>query len=137
MKVNFDEVGDVESFTSVPEGTYVCAIREVRESVTRDGSPRWWYRLEVVEGDHAGRTAAWDGVSFSDKGMSRVKFVLAALGFATDGEVEIDSQDLVSRTARVELVLEESVDSLSGRRVLRNRVPYLGYEAAPRADTPF
>lgn len=128
MQVDFRHVDDVESFVSVPEGVYVCTIREVRETTTRDGAPRWWYRMEVAEGDHAGRTGAWDGISFSDRAMGRAKKVLQALGFDTNGVIELDSQDLVGCTARVELVLEEREDQLSGRRVARMRVPYMGYQ---------
>ncbi|MEX1024570.1 MAG: DUF669 domain-containing protein [Planctomycetota bacterium] len=134
MEVDFSHVSDVESFASVPEGVYVCAIREVREGRTREGDPRWWFRLEVVEGDHAGRTAAWDGLSFSERGMARVKAVLGRLGLQTEGVVELAPEDLVGRSARVELVLEEREDQLSGRRVVRLRVPYLGYQALDDGD---
>ena len=57
MRFDFSQIEDVESFVSIPEGTYLCRVAEVRAGVTRDGSVRWSLRLEVAEGEYAGRTA--------------------------------------------------------------------------------
>jgi hypothetical protein len=128
MKIDFSSVDDLESYVSVPDGTYACRIAEVREGVTRDGSARWAIRLEVAEGDHAGRTAAWDGLVWSERGLPRVKQVLAALGFDVSGTLELHPQDLNGLRARVQFVTEEREDPLTGRKVTRLRVPYAGYE---------
>lgn len=128
MQVDFSLVEDVESYVSVPEGTYLCRVAEVREGLTRDGSPRWALRLEVAGGEYAGRTAAWDGLPWSERGLPRVKQVLAMMGFDTSGRLEIEASDLVDRQIRVQLLTEEREDPLSGRRVARLRVPYMGYE---------
>jgi len=127
MKYEFSTLEDVDSFVSVPEGSYPCRVAEVREGQTRDGSPRWGFRLEVVDGEHAGRTAAWDGLTWSERGVHRVRLVLEAFGLDTRGEVEIEPQDLVGLEARVRVVLEEREDPITSRRQLRMRVPYNGY----------
>lgn len=132
MHYDFSTVEDQDSFNSVPEGQYSCRIAEVRTGQSRDGSERWRFRLEVVDGDYAGRTAAWDSLTWSDRGIFRVKKVLEALGFDVEGEVEIDSQDLMGRRATVVLETEEWEDAISGRRQIRMSVPYLGY--APCGD---
>ena len=141
MQVDFSNADHYRSFVTVPEGTYVCAIREVRESESREGAPRWWFRLEVVEGDYAGRTAAWDGISFHQRGLGRAKAVLGRLGFDTRGVLDVNAEDLIGRTARVDLVIEEREDQETGTRVERLRVPYLGYQALEDASdgesTPF
>jgi len=128
MQIDFSTVEDVESFVSIPVGTYVCRVAEVREAQTREGSPRWGLRLEVAEGEYAGRTAAWDGLVWSERGLPRVKTILGRLGFDVSGHLEIESSELVGRQAIVQLELEEREDPLSGRRVSRLRVPYMGYE---------
>ena len=130
MKLDFSTVDDAESFVSIPEGIYVCRISEVREGVTRDGSPRWALRLEVVEGEHAGRTAAWDGLVFSERGLPRVKQVLARLGFDVAGTLDLHPADLLDLRVKVQFLTEEREDPLTGRRVVRLRVPYSGYESA-------
>lgn len=127
MRFDFSTVDDRDSFVSVPEGEYLCRVAEVRPGSARDGSERWGFRLEVVEGPWAGRTAAWDSLTWSERGVFRVKRVLEAFGFPVSGEVEIESADLVGRRAHVQLEPEEWEDPVTGRRQLRMQVPYLGY----------
>ncbi len=134
MRFDFSSIDDVESFVSVPAGIHPVRVAEVRDGRARDGSVRWTFRLEVIDGEHAGRTAAWDSLTWSDRGIYRVKKVLAALGLDVNGEVEIDTQDLVGLRARVLVQPEEREDPVTGQRQVRMRVPYLGY--APLADGP-
>ncbi len=128
MHFDFRQVPDVQVFTSIAPGTYVCRVAEVRDGLSRDGFVRWSLRLEVAEGAFAGKTAAWDSLTWSERGIPRVKKVLTALGFDLGAPVEIDSRDLVRRCARVQFQNEEREDPVTGQRTLRLRVPYLGYE---------
>ncbi len=127
MRFDFSSVEDVESYVSVPAGTHDVRIAEAREGRSRDGSVRWTFRLEVIDGDFAGRTAAWDSLTWSERGVFRVKKVLEAFGLDVSGEIEIDTGDLVNLRARVQVVPEEREDPATGRRQVRMRVPYLGY----------
>ena len=128
MKLDFTMIEDVESFVSVPEGTYDCKVSEVRLGITRDGSPRWAMRLEVTDGEYAGRTAAWDALVFSERGLPRVKLVLQCFGLDVTGTLEIEPNDLVGLHARAQCMVEDYEDRLTGRRLTRLRVPYMGYE---------
>ena len=136
MRYDFGTVEDNESFVLVPEGVHICRIAEVRNGQARDGSERWRMRLEVAEGEWAGRTAAWDSLTWSDRGVFRVKRVLEALGFDVQGELEVAPEDLVGRRARVVLEPEHWEDPVTGRTQLRLAVPYLGYspDATPPAE---
>ncbi len=127
MRFDFDSIDEVDSFAIVPEGIYEVRVGEVREGHSRDGSTRWSMRLEVAEGDLAGRTAAWDSLTWSERGVHRVQQVLLALGLDATGEIEIEKEDLIGLQARVQLILEESEDGLTGRRRVRLRVPYHGF----------
>lgn len=127
MRFDFSDVQDVDSFASVPEGVHKCRVAEVREGQSRDGSVRWTFRLEVLDGEWAGRTAAWDSLTWSERGVFRVKRVLEVFGLDVSGEIEIEARDLVGMQARVLLQPEEREDPVSGRRQLRMRVPYQGY----------
>lgn len=129
MKIDFRDVDDVQSYVYVPPGAYVCRVAEVRPGLARDGSVRWSLRLEVAEGDQLGRTAAWDSLTWSDRGVARVKLVLKALGLPTHGVVEIEPQDLVGKRAKVTVQPEERENAQTGLREVRNRVPYAGFEA--------
>ena len=134
MRFDFSSVDDVESYIHVPEGVHNCRVAEVRDGRARDGSVRWSYRLEVLDGEWAGRTAAWDSLTWSERGIYRVKKVLAALGLDTKGVVEIEPNDLVGLRTRVRVEPEEREDPLTGQRQVRMRVPYLGYAPYPRPE---
>jgi hypothetical protein len=127
MRFDFSSVDDVETYVFVPEGEHDCRIADVREGTSRDGSVRWSFRLEVLGGEYAGRTAAWDSLTWSERGVYRVKKVLEALGLDVKGELEIEPDDLKNLQARVRVIPEEREDPVTGRRQVRMRVPYLGY----------
>lgn len=127
MQYDFSRIDDIDSFVSIPEGRYRCRVAEVREGVSRDGSPRWSLRLEVAVGDYAGRTAGWDSLTWSERGIRRVKHALEALGLDVSGQVEIAPGDLLGREVNATFQSEEREDAFTGRRVLRLRVPYAGY----------
>lgn len=137
MRVDFSNVDDVQNFVSVPPGTYLCRIAEVRERTTRDGDPSWSFRLMVDEGEYSGRTAAWDSFSWSERGMSRTKHVMTELGFETDGVLDVNSEDLMGRRAYVEVLLEEREDPVTGARQIRPRVPFRGYARVGDSAVPW
>ncbi|MEM7309290.1 MAG: hypothetical protein AAF682_21580 [Planctomycetota bacterium] len=130
MQKDLSQIGEIQSFASIPEGKYTCQISEVRPGATRDGSERWAVRLEVAVGEYAGRTAGWDGLVWSERGLPRVKYVLDRLGFDTNGWVSLEPEDLVGRCVQATFVPEERDDPVSGRRVQCLRVPYAGYQRA-------
>jgi len=138
IHIDFSQIEDVDSFVTVPEGRYLCRVGEVREGETKAGDLRWALRLEVADGELAGRTAAWDGLVWSPRGLPRVKHVLHSLGFDTSGAVDIDAAQLLGCQAFVDFFIEEWTDPNTSRRTERLAVPFLGYEPAPRgSDSPF
>lgn len=131
---DFAEVHENFNFRSIPAGEYRCRICEVRVGLTREGSERWGLRLEVADGEYAGRTAAWDGLVWSERGLPRIKYVLARLGFDVTGRVALEAHDLVGRELVATLQEEERDDPVSGQRVRSLRVPYMGYGQAPNGS---
>jgi len=135
MEIDFDAKNTVSDFVSVPAGTYLCRISEIRIGTTRAGDERWSLRLVVAEGQHVGKQAAWDSLVFSTRGRSRARLVLQALGMPARGKVEITPEDLEGRSALV-TVRPTEYESQTGDVVRRNEVPYDGYRAPDpdRAD---
>ena len=127
MTIDFSSVGNIEDFRSVPEGDYPCRISEIRESKSPAGHSRWGIRWEVCHGEWQGRTACWDSLHWSERGLPRAKFLLGLLGFEIQGPLEIDARQLEGKQALVTVVSEEREDPVTGIRRLRNRVPYSGY----------
>jgi hypothetical protein len=134
MRFDFSRVEEGTMYTSVPEGTHVCHITEVRERSAKDGSPRWSFRLAVSTGEFAGRTAGWDSITWSERGVHRVQQVLCAFGIDARGELELDASELIGCRARVRFETEEREDPETGRRNLWLRVPYAGYSALEDDD---
>ena len=134
MQIDLSSVDDVESFISIPEGQYLCRVADVRPGLTREGKPRWSMRLEVMEGQYAGRTAAWDNVVWSERGLPRAKRLLEAFGFDVSRPLDLEPDDLKGRRIFAHFVTEEREDPATGQRVKRLRVPYSGFEAAGNAE---
>lgn len=133
MQYDFSQLEEPTDLRTLPEGSYPCRIREVREGKARDGSPRWSLRLEVAEGELAGRHAAWDSLTWSERGVHRVRIVLAALGFQVDGVLAVEPSELVGRRALVELAEETWEDPQRGIRRQQLTVPYAGWHGLAEA----
>ena len=133
MQYDFSQITDATDLRSIPAGVYPLRVREVREGKARDGSARWSLRLEVAEGELAGRHAAWDSLTWSERGVHRVRTVLAALGFQVDGTLAVEPTELVGRCATVELVEETWEDPQRGIRRDQLTVPYRGWSALAEA----
>jgi hypothetical protein len=134
VQVDFDQVDDAENYVSVPNGTYLCSVGEVRPRAGTDGAERWGVRWVVADGPFAGRTAAWDSLTFHARGLRRAKLVLSRLGIAVDGPQEIRPSLIEGRRALVTVYAQERVDPATGRRIISNRVPFAGVEAAPEGS---
>ena len=142
MDIDFDSLENVADYVTVPAGTYLCRVGEVRPGTTRSGDDRWAVRLVVVEGEFAGRQAAWDSLVFSTRGRARARRIFAALGLPSTGKVTVQPADLEGKQAFVEVRPVEFTHP-SGEVVRRNEVPYDGFrpmeteqEAAPSPDDP-
>ncbi|HEQ60203.1 MAG TPA: DUF669 domain-containing protein [Firmicutes bacterium] len=127
-KVDFSKVDDVQDFTPLPEGKYLCRLNGIEEATTQYGDDLWKLRFEVAEGEHAGRYI-FDNMVFSQAAMKRVKLICSRLGLDVSGELDLTPKLLIGRTALVETQIEEYEDS-EGRKKKRNVVPFAGYEHA-------
>ncbi|HEX6812223.1 MAG TPA: DUF669 domain-containing protein [Planctomycetota bacterium] len=130
MEIDFDASDRMSDFVTVPAGTYLCRVAEVRTGATRAGDERWSMRLVVAEGQHVGKQAAWDSLVFSTRGRARARMVLQALGLPASGKVQVEPGDLDGRTALVE-VRPAEYQNQAGEVVRRNEVPYDGFRPVP------
>ena len=86
-------------------------------------------RLELVHGELAGRTAVLDWLNFTERGLRRVRMVLAALGFDVTGSLDVEPEELLGREAMVRVATQESRRESDGRLLRRSRVAYDGWES--------
>jgi hypothetical protein len=143
VEIDFDATDHISDFVTVPPGTYLVRVAEVRPGSTRAGDERWSLKLVVAEGQHVGKQAAWDSLVFSARGRARARLVLAALGLPAKGKVQVEPADLEGRQVFATIRPSE-YPGPAGEIVRRNEVPYDGYRPAtttandrrpPRADT--
>lgn len=133
MHIDLSQVDNIEDLRAVPPGEYICRVVEVRESQSPAGHTRWGLRWEVVRGDWVGRTACWDSLHWSERGLPRVKFVLQMLGVDVEGTKELKPEQLNGLEATVLVQPEEREDPVTGIRRMMNRVPFAGYAPVPAA----
>ena len=135
MQIDLSQVENIEDLRAVPPGEYVCRVAEARESQSPAGHVRWGLRWEVVRGDWVGRTACWDSLHWSERGLPRVKFVLQMLGVDVTGQLDLKPEALNGKEAVVLVQPEEREDSVTGIRRMTNRVPFAGYAPVPPLPT--
>lgn len=132
MNLDFETSKKVSDFVSVPAGTYLCRVGQVRPGTTRNGDERWSISLVIAEGQFAGKQAAWDNLVFSPRGLARVRLVFEAFGLPSSGKVDVNPADLEGCTAFVEVRPAEYA-AAGGPVIRRNEVPYAGYRAVAGA----
>jgi len=76
--INFSKVDDVQDYSPLPEGKYLCELSEVEETSTQYGDEMWKLKFEVVDGEHIGRYI-FDNMVFSEAALKRVKLICSRL----------------------------------------------------------
>ena len=130
-KINFSDVEDVQDFSPLPDGTYLCQLSEIEEATTQYGDELWKLRFEVVQGEYTGRII-FDNMVFSEAAMKRVKLICSRLGLDVSGELDITPGLLKGRKCYVTVLTEDYEDN-EGKVKKRNVVPFAGYERAEGA----
>ena len=134
MQIDPDEGSDVDDYVIVEEGTYPLRIESIKPRNNADGDVSWMLRLVLLEGERAGRVAAFDWLNFSERGMHRVRSILSSLGFDVSVPIQVEPADLEGKVANVRLINQETVHPDTGRHQRRSRVPYDGWSPCPNAE---
>ena len=126
MRIELEEDNGVDDFVVVGEGEYRMRVGAANVVNGADGRVSWMLRMELVDGDMAGRTAVLDWLNFDPRGMRRARFVLEALGFDVSGPLEVDAHELIGRKACVRIMTEETQRETDQRTQRRSRITYDG-----------
>lgn len=136
MQIDLDIEGGVDDYKLVEDGDHLLRVAEASAGSTADGSVSWMVRMEVVEGDLAGRTAVLDWLNFTSRGLHRARLILSALGYDTTKTLDLEPRDLLSKVAVLRLRTEETEHPVTGRRIKRSRVAYDGWAPADEGAAP-
>ncbi len=139
-RIDFNRVDDVQDFSPLPDGRYLCRLAEVEEAATQYGDEMWKLRFVVESGPHRGRYI-FDNLVFSDAALKRVKLICSRLGLDVSGELDLTPSLIKGRSCYVTVETEEYED-YEGNSKQRNVVPFAGYDradgtpatASPKAD---
>ena len=127
-KIDFSNIDDVQDFTPLPDGEYLCRLAEIEEASTYNGDEMWKLKFEVINGEYTGRYI-FDNMVFSEAALKRVKLICSRLGIDVSGEVDLTPSMLEGATCFITTEIEEYEDN-EGKIKPRNVVPFAGYERA-------
>ena len=127
MRIEVEGVDEVDDFVIVEAGEHLMRVGGAKEMPAADGGTSWMLRMEIVDGDMAGRTAVTDWLNFSTRGMRRVRLVLSALGFDVSDSLEVEPHELIGRKAYLRVATEETQRQPDQRIQRRSRVAYDGW----------
>lgn len=129
VRINWDEVDEVEDFSPVPAGEYLIAVAEIEEKETTGGDPLWRLKLTIIDGPFTGRNI-WDNMVFSAAAIKRAKLICSRLGLNTSTEMDLETEMLIGRKCRIAAEVEErEVTDDDGNAKMRkfNVIPFAGY----------
>ena len=133
-RIDFNRVDDVQDFSPLPDGRYLCRLAEVEEAATQYGDEMWKLRFVVESGPHRGRYI-FDNMVFSDAALKRVKLICSRLGLDVSRELDLTPALIKGRSCYVTVETEEYED-YEGNTKQRNVVPFAGYDRADGALAP-
>lgn len=125
-KVNFPEVPDVQNFSPLPEGKYLCKLIEITESTTQYDDEMWKLRFKVIEGQYKGRIIL-DNLVFSEAALKRVKLICSRLGLDTTQEIDVTPGMLLKHKCYIDVEIQDYANE-KGEPRKRNKVAFAGYE---------
>ena len=127
-KIDFSKVDEVQNYSPLPDGRYLCRVAEVEQATTQHGDEMWKLRFLVEAGPHRGRYI-FDNMVFSEAAMKRVKLLCSRLDLNAAGELDLTPALIKGRTCYLTVETEEYEDG-EGMTKKRNVVPFAGYERA-------
>ncbi len=131
-RIDFSQVDDIQDFSPLPAGKYLCRLVGVEEASTQHGDEMWKLRFEVLKGPYAGRLI-FDNLVFSDAALKRAKLICSRLGLDVSKELDLTPETIKGRVATLTVEVEPYEDA-EGRTKQRNVVPFAGYERASESD---
>lgn len=117
MKLDFTDVEESSPLEPLPDGRYQVVVTggeedRVKDSSFNAGAPLFKWELTVNDGKYSGQKV-WDNMVVAQadeaagkKGtMWRVKQLLKAAGFDTEGEIEFDVDDVIGCELEIQVAI--------------------------------
>ncbi|KJU86015.1 protein containing DUF669 [Candidatus Magnetobacterium bavaricum] len=134
IDLDFTDIEDINDFSPLPEGKYLCKVESVDIKQNKDSNDMWSLKLKVIEGEYGGRFI-FDNMVFSANGIKRIKHILKAMGFDVSGKLKLSTDKLIDRQVFVDTVVED-YDNAAGEKRKKSKVTFAGYEMYDGQDAP-
>lgn len=128
ITLNLDDVGN--TFTIIEPGRYPARVVDIEEKESSTGNPMLAWSWELEGGDYSGREIM-SFTSLQDHALFGLKEHLEAFGIS--GEVDIDTDKLIGKTAMLTVVKAKTRSKNTGEEIEVNRVNLVSPMAAKRA----
>lgn len=132
-KVDFSLIDDVQDYTPLPDGKYLCELVHVEEAKTQYDDEMWKLKFRVMKGEHEGRFV-FDNLVFSKAAEKRLKLICSRLGLDVSGELDLTTETIKGRTCFITVATEDYKDE-NDKSKKRNVVPFAGYDHADQAES--
>lgn len=128
ITLNLDDVGS--SFTIIEPGRYPARVVDIEEKESSTGNPMLVWSWELEGGVYSGQEIK-SFTSLQDHALFGLKQHLEAFGIS--GEVDIDTDKLIGKTAMLTIVKAKTRSRNTGEEIEVNRVNLVSPMAAKRA----
>lgn len=128
ITLNLDDVGN--SFTIIEPGRYPARVVDIEEKESSTGNPMLAWSWELEGGDYSGQEIM-SFTSLQDHALFGLKEHLEAFGIS--GEVDIDTDKLIGKTAMLTVVKAKTRSKNTGEEIEVNRINLVSPMAAKRA----
>lgn len=128
ITLNLDDVGS--SFTIIEPGRYPARVVDIEEKESSTGNPMLVWSWELEGGDYSGQEIK-SFTSLQDHALFGLKQHLEAFGIS--GEVDIDTDKLIGKTAMLTIVKAKARSRNTGEEIEVNRISLVSPMTAKRA----
>jgi hypothetical protein len=136
MKLNFNNYDhtNLQKFSTVQPGTYLCRIFEIKVDSTKNGDPMWKLDMVIEDECEFKGKHLFDNIVFSERAMARAKHIFIGFGVDVMLEREYTPDELQDKYAMVSVDRIEKYTDREGKAREKSSIAYDGYKAV--AETP-
>ncbi len=124
-KVDWNSVED-SNYTLIPEGKYVVRIEIIEEKKTQKGDEMWKLKLNIEEGEFAGKKL-FTQLVFNDGGYGNIKKLYSAI-FGSKLPKNCETTDLIDEKVAADVIITE----YNSKKY--NNIAYAGFSAVDEEE---
>jgi hypothetical protein len=101
IKIDLEGVSEGREWPVLDAGTYLAKIVSIESGKSKAGNPMLTWTFSVS--DHPGTLRMW--TALDAKSLWKIKGIFSNLGYSVDGELDVDTDELVGREVAIEVTV--------------------------------